>query len=80
MRGLERELIVNFITNLLAKARCEADQAGWERGVVEESKKCFEHEKMARIEELKWVLENCSGGGDWRRKIVSKLGELSKKV
>jgi len=27
----------------------------------------------AKKEELQWVLDNCSGGGDWRRKIIQKL-------
>ena len=33
-------------------------------------------EKGVWIEALEWVLANCSGGGDWRRKCMLKIDEL----
>ena len=31
---------------------------------------------QAQIDILNWVLENCSGGGNWRRKCEQKIAEL----
>jgi len=35
-----------------------------------------ELEDKAREEELEWVLKNCSGGGNWRRKVNQRLSKL----
>lgn len=33
--------------------------------------------RQSNIATLKWVVENCSGGGDWRRKIMQAINEES---
>lgn len=35
---------------------------------------------QAQIDILNWVLENCSGGGNWRRKCEQKIAELEGEV
>jgi hypothetical protein len=31
---------------------------------------------QGQIQALEWVLSNCSGGGNWRRKCEQKIAEL----
>lgn len=35
-----------------------------------------EAERRGQIEALNWLFHHASGGGDWRRKIEQKIGEL----
>lgn len=42
-------------------------------GLIEEA------QRLAWIDALEWLQKHASGGGDWRRKIVQKIGELSER-
>ena len=34
---------------------------------------------LAKKQELKWILSNASGGGNWRRRVISRIEELTNK-
>ena len=43
-------------------------------GLIEEA------QRLAWIEALEWLQKHASGGGDWRRKIIQKIVELSERT